>query len=127
VTWQVTFVQPAVRLSLNDRVHWRVRARITRAWRHAAGYAALDQLGRTPSGRRRPPCTVRVAFPARDPGRRRDPHNMAPTVKAIVDGLVDAGAWPDDTNRFVVVLDPEFVRAAQVVVTLSPLPDGIVP
>jgi hypothetical protein len=29
-----------------------------------------------------------------------------PTVKAIVDGLVDAGVWPDDNSDSVVVTEP---------------------
>ena len=34
--------------------------------------------------------------------RRRDPSNVMPTQKAVVDGLVDAGVVPDDTPEFVV-------------------------
>lgn len=106
----VQFLQPAQRLSMNHRVHWRTRHRLTKLWRHAAHIAACADLGRAPSERRREPSMVRVEFPVADPGRRRDPHNQAPTVKAIVDGLVDAGVWPDDTNEFVVVLDPRFYK-----------------
>jgi crossover junction endodeoxyribonuclease RusA len=67
---------------------------------------------------------VRVTFPVHD-ARRRDPHNLAPTVKAIVDGLVDAGVWPDDTDTWVIVLDPRFTKVPRhddgdVVVDLIP-------
>jgi len=55
--------------------------------RVVVGNVALEML----------PSFVRVTFGVRDPGRRRDPHNYMPTVKAIIDGLVDAGVWPDDT------------------------------
>lgn len=34
--------------------------------------------------------------------RRRDASNLMPTMKAMVDGLVDAGVVPDDTAAFVV-------------------------
>lgn len=111
---------------MNDRLHWSARSRLTRQWRHAAHVHACEQLGRTRSDRARPPCGVRVHFPVRDPGRRRDPHNLAPTVKAIVDGLVDAGVWPDDTDEYVTVLDPRFYKPdgalvfAPIVVELVP-------
>ncbi|NND75987.1 MAG: hypothetical protein HKN44_13375 [Ilumatobacter sp.] len=124
--WTVSFLPPAKRLSMNDRPHWRTRHRLTKLWRHAAHTAACAQLGRAPSERARGACMVRVEFPVADPGRRRDPHNQAPTVKAIIDGLVDAAVWPDDTDDHVVVLDPRFYKPdqplmmAKVVVNLIP-------
>jgi hypothetical protein len=126
--WQVTFTQPTTRMSMNDRTHWRKRHRRTKTWRHAAFYAAVAQLGASPAARVRPPCFVRVIFPVPDPGRRRDPHNQAPTVKAIVDGLVDAGVWRDDTPDQVAILDPRFAAPADgfVVVQLIPRANGAV-
>ena len=94
---------------MNDRGHWSTRYKLTRAWREASA-AAAHGLGRSPLKRGRGPCEVRVQFPVRDPGRRRDPHNTAPTVKAIVDGLVDASVWPDDTPEWVRVADPTFYK-----------------
>lgn len=109
----VEIVDPDVRLTANMRLHWRPRARIVREWRRAAKVAACGQLGRSPARRRRVPCFVRVEFPVRDPNRRRDPHNWAPTEKAIVDGLVDAGVWPDDAPAWVVMLPCRFVKATR--------------
>ena len=40
---------------------------------------------------------VEFAYPDR---RRRDRSNLAPTVKALMDGLIDAGLLPDDADRF---------------------------
>lgn len=55
---------------------------------------------------RQVPIAVQVTLPFRS-GRRRDPHNYTGTVvKAIVDGLKDAGLVPDDTPEWVTVLDP---------------------
>lgn len=54
------------------------------------------------------PATVWVHLPFTT-ARRRDPHNFVPCVKAIVDGLVDAGVWPDDTPEWVRVMEPELV------------------
>jgi len=48
--------------------------------------------------------------------------NYFTVVKAIVDGLVDAGLWPDDTNDYVTVTQPILSRGtAEVVVTITPL------
>lgn len=67
-----------------------------------------------------PPCVVSVALPVKDK-RRRDPHNYFATVKPIVDGLVDAGLWPDDTPEWVTTVEPTLVPGAtSVVVTLTP-------
>jgi Holliday junction resolvase RusA-like endonuclease len=63
---------------------------------------------------------VRVSFPVTQ-NRRRDADNPAPTVKAIVDGLVDAGMWPDDTPEWVETLGSRFVKGAtEVVVEIIP-------
>jgi hypothetical protein len=33
---------------------------------------------------------------------KADPANAAPTVKALIDGMVDAGVWPDDDSTYVI-------------------------
>ena len=33
--------------------------------------------------------------------RRRDEDNLVPTLKALIDGLVDAGVTPDDGSRYI--------------------------
>lgn len=38
--------------------------------------------------------------------RRRDPHNYMPTLKAMVDGFVDAGVLPDDDKHHLQGPDP---------------------
>jgi crossover junction endodeoxyribonuclease RusA len=109
VTVTLTFPQPAPRLSMNDRTHWAAKAKNSRAWRTAARYNAVRE--RLPEC---PPSFARVTFPVRD-NRRRDADNPAPTVKAIVDGLVDAGVWPDDTPEWVETLGSRFAKGADVV------------
>lgn len=99
------FHAPCDRLNMNDRGHWSRRQRLTKYWRTTAwGYATAWALE---NRRPLPPCLVRVTFGVPD-RRRRDPHNTAPTVKAIIDGMVSAGFWPDDTPDQVAVLDPRF-------------------
>lgn len=121
MTTSITFPQPADRLSLNDRMHWARKAELTRHWRNAAHIAARSQL--RPAQRPQPPSFVQVAFPVTT-NRRRDPHNAAPTIKATIDGLTDAGVWRDDSSEYVIVLDPVFTKRADqiVTVTLTPIP-----
>lgn len=44
------------------------------------------------------PCDLRIEIAPITRGRF-DASNMAPTVKALVDGLVDAGCLPDDSDK----------------------------
>lgn len=57
---------------------------------------------------------------------RRDPHNFFVTVKHVVDGLVDAGVWPDDTPDWVTTteptLEPSTDRIGVVVVSITERP-----
>lgn len=92
--------RPAPLMNMNDRTHWAVKAKRVKAWRTAVALQAR-RLGPVPD-----PALVQIVFDVAD-NRRRDPHNLAPTVKACIDGLVDAGWWPDDDAKHVYVLDPE--------------------
>lgn len=110
----IEFEPPAKLISMNDRLHWAAKARLTASWRQAAFYAARDaQLGSLP------PSTVTVGLPVRD-SRRRDPHNYFATVKPIVDGLVDAGLWPDDNSEWVTVTEPVLMKGWFVLVNIKP-------
>jgi len=117
---ELSFRPPAVVWSTNaDRtMHWAKRSKIVKAWREtacfecrAAGIKDLD------------PSLLRFELPfAR--GGRRDPMNYVGTViKAMVDGLVEAGCWPDDTGEFVEVRQPMLVVGGDglVVISFSPL------
>jgi hypothetical protein len=85
----------------NSRQGHAIRSKQKRWWRDAG-----EAAGMTIAGRPLPPCTVQVAIPFRT-NQRRDPHNYVGTVvKAIVDGLVRAGVWPDDNPDWVTVLEP---------------------
>jgi len=111
----ITFQRPARLLNLNDRMHWRAKANYTATWRQAAKVAALQHyaphLGRT---------LVKVTLPVRTPNTRRDPSNWYPTIKAIVDGITDAGVWPDDHAGYVVTQEPTFTAGNVVTVELEP-------
>lgn len=81
-------------LTANRRVHWTVRQSRSRLLRRKGLYAAhgLPRLQRAR-------LTVEVTWPD---GRRRDVDNLRPTIKPIVDGMVDAGVLPDDDDTHLV-------------------------
>lgn len=89
-------------MSANQRLHWAVKARQTR-W--------LRQLGsNTGKGVRlgydKARVIAYVAYP-KSTGRA-DPGNSSPTIKAIIDGLIDAGPLPDDDHKHLV--GPDYRR-----------------
>lgn len=97
---------PAVPLSTNEERsigHWRTRERLM-PWKLAAWAAArnarLDLIVEND------PCYVTLEIPFTTE-RRRDPSNYIGTiVKAVVDGLVQAKTWPDDTPDYVTIREP---------------------
>ncbi len=108
---------PADPVSVNETAgtHWSVFYRTKKAWIGAARQLAeVSGLGPLP------PCQVKVIIPFREK-RRRDPHNYVGTVcKWIIDGLVEAGVWPDDNPDWVEVAEPELVvRGGSVLVQLT--------
>jgi Holliday junction resolvase RusA-like endonuclease len=117
---EVAFEAPGRLLNLNDRMHWAQKMRLVRSWRDAAHWAAASQLG-TPAERRRGRSLVTVTLPVTRMSTRRDPHNFVATVKPIIDGLVDAGIWPDDNAGWVATNEPRFARGTTVTVSITPL------
>lgn len=82
-------------LSSNDRDHWGRRKTLSNHYRKWAcqeaqrvGFPLLDKVWIDAS----------LAFGDR---RRRDAHNYMPTIKACIDGLVDAGVIPDDNDSVI--------------------------
>ena len=72
------------------RWHWSKRHRLTKAWRNDT--AALARTARLPKLQR---AHILVHI-HKTTNRRYDPANLNPTIKAIVDGLIDYGLLPDD-------------------------------
>lgn len=79
-------------LSLNGRQHWRVKAQHVKQWR---GYTHLHAKHIPPMDA----CDVTLTWYVTD-NRRRDEDNLYLLLKACCDGLVDAGAVPDDTAHY---------------------------
>lgn len=97
----LTFTIPkALWLSANDRLHWAEKARRTKALRAMGGWATD-----LPTGLGTTHVAAFIGYPRNG---RADPSNAAPTVKALIDGLTDAGVWPDDDSTH--VLGPTFLR-----------------
>ena len=87
----------ALWLTANQRLHWSTRMRRTRMLRaYAASQARIHRL----AGRRLGSSTVTAVISYPTAGRA-DPANAAPTVKAIIDGLVDARVWDDDDHTHI--------------------------
>lgn len=99
------FQAPCERISLNGRTgraHWAVKAKLTSTWRHA-----VEIHARNAKLRDLPPCVVQFTFYV-GTHRNRDHGNLAPTTKAAVDGMKDAGCWPDDTTDWVLGVKDSF-------------------
>lgn len=89
-------------MSANDRMHWAQKSKRTKALRQL-GAAFARQHGIRDLG-----TTHVAAFIGYPRGGKADPANAAPTVKALIDGYVDAGAWPDDDSTY--VIGPTYLR-----------------
>lgn len=83
---------PRPPLTANQRLHWAKRMKLTRAVRERAALELrkFGQVGRV---------EVRLVWYVKD-RRRRDADNLVPTLKALCDGIVDAGVVRDDTPEF---------------------------
>lgn len=78
-------------MTSNSRLHHMAKGRRTRALREMAGWMARARRLKVAS-----PVHLVVSVGFR--GSRADPTNVEPTVKALVDGMTDAGVWEDDSS-----------------------------
>lgn len=82
-------------INANDRLVWMERSRRSRGWRQLARWrAASEGIGSF----ERIHVVGMLHFAD---NRLRDPANWAPTAKACIDGLVDAGVVVDDNHKYV--------------------------
>lgn len=82
-------------LSANDRLHWRPERNRKKALRSRGAFTARSAGLVVPT-----PCIVVAEIRLRATGRA-DAENAAPTVKSLIDGLVTAGALPDDSSEYI--------------------------
>lgn len=107
---------------MNQRLQHHAKARLTREVREAAFLLAKHH--RVDKNCER----IRVQLIWQPLGkRRRDAINLAPTLKAVEDGLVDARIVPDDTPVYIdpvmpVIVEPEpGQRAGRLLVRITRL------
>lgn len=100
--WLLMLPYTSPPLTENQRLHWRKKALIVKQTRQVAYFLAhgIPALGR---------CEVHLTWYVTTK-HRRDEDNIVPTLKALCDGLVDAGLVGDDTKEFMVKLMPEIVQ-----------------
>lgn len=103
MTWALTFDYPSPPLSLNYRMHRMQEAALTKQVR-AATHVKATAAGIPPLTR----CEVSLIWFVAT-RHRRDDENPVLTMKAMCDGLVDAGIVEDDTRQFMVKHMPEIV------------------
>ena len=84
-------------LTANQRLHWARKARATAYLRQLARHHARAFVVTEGLHLDRAHALVELTFP--DPGRRRDAANWHPTVKALLDGIVDSGLLADDDRK----------------------------
>lgn len=86
---------PCAWISSNDRLHRMAEGKLTKQWREAGAKAA----GTTT------PFTGQVHITAhiwKDRSGRYDVLNLWPSLKAVIDGIVDAGVLADDDWKHVI-------------------------
>lgn len=93
---------PPLTVNRAYQLHSRSRAKQVKYWRDLAGELGGERIRewRKVNGREPVPCEI-IATPVTPKVCRQDTGAVMPTVKAIVDGLVDAGYWPDDTPNWI--------------------------
>jgi crossover junction endodeoxyribonuclease RusA len=98
----VAFTIPAnLWLSANDRRHWADKAKRTKGLRQL-GFVTTLGMGLLLS------TTHVAAYIGYPRNGRSDPSNASDTVKPLIDGMVDAGVWPDDDSTY--VIGPTYLR-----------------
>ena len=111
--WSITIPAPALWLNSNQRRNRRGDAPIVKAWRDVTAWRArsakMPKLG---------VCRITATLHWTD-RRRRDSGNYYPTIKAAIDGLVDAEVLDDDDDLHVLSLT--MMRGEQV----PRRPDGV--
>lgn len=96
-SWTVHIPAPAGWLNANSRTDRRRQTSDRRAWRDAgciyARKARLPKLAKA---------HIVAELRFADKRVRRDPHNYYPTLKALIDGLIDYGLLPDDSHQYLI-------------------------
>lgn len=90
-------------ISSNDRLDPHTKAELTKYLRELSTKTALEQfekIGNVPYFSEEHPCHIGITICA-PTNRRMDSPNWYPTIKALIDGLTDAGVFEDDNNKII--------------------------
>lgn len=111
----LNFDTPGQAVTANSREHWARKRKLLQPWLLATRGAWIDAGRPVNVG----PSIVAICFGVKDK-RRRDPSNLMPTQKAIIDELVRLEMWPDDNPENVVELMPTIKIAGHVTISILP-------
>ena len=94
-TATLQFDYPRPPITANKSYHWRAKAKLTKEIRQATKLLAhlIPALGKI---------HVSLVWVVKDHIRRDGGENVAPTLKPMIDGLVDAGVVVDDSPQYVI-------------------------
>ena len=99
--WVLDGFGKIVTINAERSQHWSRRSKASAEWRDQFGTLALAAgLPRCDVG----PCHVHVHPLSTRRVPNQDVAACVPAAKAAIDGLVDAGVWPDDTPAWVVAV-----------------------
>lgn len=118
-SWTLLLPAGTLLLNANRSMHFRARADLVKSIRNTAW--ALARREKIPALQR-----AHIFYVVHPGGavRRRDPGNWAPSAKAAVDGLVDAGVLPDDDHTRLLGPDPRIgdpVKGSQLELVVTDL------
>lgn len=100
---------PSPLLSMNQAIgmHWAKYAKRMDPWRDEIAWLAKAHR-RTVQAMAKP-VTVEMVIHV-NPRSRYDPSNMLPNLKSAVDGMKNAGCFPDDGPAWVKTLEPIVIK-----------------
>lgn len=113
-------------ININDRDHWAVKARKSKQLRQLGHHHAMENTNKGMLKWFAPDERVHVTVTFIWPDyRRRDVHNWMPTVKAIIDGIVDAGLLKDDSDKYLSGPDLRIGNRAEWAISRTPKHIGL--
>ncbi|WP_097865859.1 hypothetical protein [Streptomyces sp. rh34] len=118
-TWRLALPVNTLLINANQNLHYRKKTELIKALRQTAW--ATARAANLPALQR---AHIFYVIHPDTKTRRRDPGNWSPSVKAVVDGLVDAGILPDDNHHHLLGPDPRLgtpIKGSQLVLWITDL------